>query len=325
MVEKSVENKIEVVAKLFGIEEIKDIQLLDSSQNKVYKVFNGDKYFVIKEFSKDAIKNYYHLNKRKAQMNISYVLSKKGIETAKPLKCKDKYFKLYKGRYYVVYDYLEKKSLRAEDLTIEHIRVLAKTQSMIHKLDFDVGLSCSYSIVDIDYDKYLKKSKRIDDELYQVLLMNIDKLKEITDKCNRSIKNMKQNLCIGHNDYKLLNILWDKLELTLIDFDATGYSNPTCSLCESAFTFSRINKKINYDFYKEYIKTYLDDYGVIEEDFKEALMGSFNGKLQWLRYMMSKNHLKKDNYINGTIGMIKELVLYYDNIDTFNEIYLEVK
>ena len=135
---------------------------------------------------------------------------------------------------------------------------------------------------------------------------------------------MCSNLCISHNDYKLLNILWENEKIVLIDFDATGLSNPTCSLCESAFTFSNYGNYIRYDYYEEYLKIYINEYGLIKDDFYKALFVSFNGKLQWLKYMFSKNHLKKGNYINDCIDMIDELVLYYNNINKFYNIFEKV-
>jgi len=119
--------------------------------------------------------------------------------------------------------------------------------------------------------------------------------------------------------------MWDEDELILLDFDATGRSNPTCCLCESAFTFSRMNNQIRYDFYETYLQEYLKDYGKVEDDFNTCLYVCLNGKLQWLSYMLSKNGKKEDNYISETIAMVGELMLYANNIKNFNDIYQKVK
>lgn len=68
------------------------------------------------------------------------------------------------------------------------------------------------------------------------------------------------------------------------------------------------------------IKSIYKNYGTVKENYLDALYASFNGKLQCLSYMFSKNHLKKNNYIDETISMINELVTYYNNVDRFNEI-----
>ena len=170
--------------------------------------------------------------------------------------------------------------------------------------------------------KALKIAKKKDEKLFELLNNNKGKLLKLIENCNKYINNVSDNLCISHNDYKLLNIMWDNDEIMLLDFDATGLANPTCCLCESAFTFSKKDSTINYDLYYEYLKNYFLYYGKIKEDFKECLYVCLNGKLQWLQYMLSKNNKKKDNYILDTIDMINELVLYYNNIEKFYNIYL---
>ena len=126
---------------------------------------------------------------------------------------------------------------------------------------------------------------------------------------------MKSKLCISHNDYKPKNILWSQDEPILIDFDAMGLVNHACALSESAFTFSNLNTYINYDFYKLYLKEYINVYGSFNEDYKKALYVSMNGKLRWYVYLLSKNDKE------GIISMTKELVLFYNNIDKFYSIY----
>lgn len=315
---------VSYIVKKFDLGRILEITLLNGSQNKVYKVVTDKGNYVIKEYSYDAINSYYMLKKRKEQIRISSILNSNGINTLLPLCFNNKYFIYFKKRYYLIYNFSNNKTLSDIKLEKEHIRVLAKTQSKIHKLNIQSLLRKSYRKIDIDFEKGIRVAKNKDKQLYELLVKNKDKLIEIVNNCNDNLSKMCNNLCVSHNDYKRLNVMWNNGDVILLDFDATGLSNPSCCLCESAFTFSKDGESINYDFYREYLKSYLEDYGEIKENFKDCLYFCLNGKLQWLKYMMSKNHKNKDNYIFGTICMIKEFLLYYDNIDKFNEIYLEL-
>lgn len=320
-------NRLKLIEELltkYNFGKIINAEILKSSQNKVYKITTEKGIFVVKEYTKDAIVNYYYLKKRKEQIRISEILKQNGIQIIIPLSHKEKKFICYKNRYYLVYNYFDFELKESNRLTINNIKQLALTQSKIHKLNLKSSLSCSYKYINIDIEKQLKKSFLINKELYIKIKKNKEKLNNIMKNTNKYLKKMRKNLCISHNDYKLLNILWNKEIPTLIDFDATGLSNPTSCMCESAFTFSNYKHYINYEYYEEYLNSYLKEYGPISENFIEALYVSFNGKLQWLKYMFSKNHLKKNNYIDETISMIEELLLYYDNIDKFNQIYLKV-
>lgn len=316
-----------IIEKLFikyNLGDIKSIELFDSCQNKVYDVITSKSRYVVKEFSNDSIGNYYQLSKRKNQIAISELLNKKGIKCSLPINLNDNKFLLFDKKYYLIYDYLDYKPLKNSEVTLEHIDVLASTQARIHKVKTNISLTNHYRVIKIDFDKQLKLLKRVDKDVYQVLADNVNTMIDIVKNCNAAIRVLKHNLCIGHNDYKLLNILWKDMDMVLVDFDALGYSNPTVSLCESAFTFARMGKRINYEYYEEYLRSYIKEYGNIKENYKAAIIASFNGKLQWLNYMFSKNGKSKDNYRDSTKHMIEELILYYKNIDKFNRIYEKV-
>ena len=303
---------------------IVNIDTFKSSQNSVYKVVTDKNMYVIKEYSMDAISSYYYLKKRKEQIKISEIFKKNSIDTIIPNSYNNQKFVYLNKHYYLIYDYYEQKNKRFEDLDDNDIKKLAYIQAKIHKLNIKSKLPCTYKKIKINLFRHKERIKFISPELYQILNDNTDKLNKIIDICNSNIKKAKENLCISHNDYKLLNILWKDNDLILLDFDAVGLSNPTCCMCESAFNFS-YNGKINYNFYKIYIKAYIEEYGLIKDDFYQSLFVCLNGKLQWLIYMFSKNHLKNNNYIDETIMMIKELVLYYNNIEKFYYIYQQIK
>jgi len=322
MINKDFFSTFNKLFKKLDLGDIKFLEILKSSQNKVYKITTSDNIYVLKQYSKAAIKNNYQLKKKVKQISVSYILNKNRIKTILPLTFKNKPIFTFKKNYYSIYEYFPHSPLKEDYLTKEHIRALAQTQSQIHKLNITSDLPCRYRKINIDLNNKLKVVSQISDSLYNNIEKNIDIMNSIICQSNNKISNIKKNLCISHNDYKLLNILWYNKKIILLDFDAVGFSNPTCCLCESAFTFSKHKKQIRYDFYEEYIKSYLKDYGPIKEDFKDALYASFNGKLQWLEHMLFEDNIK--NYISEIIEMIDELTLYYKNIDKFHEIYLQV-
>lgn len=316
-------NKLSKIALKYNLGKVLEYELLNGSQNFVYKVVTDKDTYVIKEYTKDAIGNYYYLNKRKEQIRISKILKDKGIDTVIPLSYNNKYFLLFQNKYYLIYNFNKEQNKKMEEITLDNIRTLAKTQAKIHKLNIKSKLPCSYKHIEIDIDKQLKIAKKVNLKLYNKINDNKDIIVDMVSKCNKYTKCVKNNLCISHNDYKLLNILWKDNEVILIDFDATGLANPTSCLCESAFTFSKDKNKINYENYKTYLESYMTECKT--ELFLESLYAAVNGKLQWLCYMFSKNHLKHNNYIEGTISMIDELVLYHSNILKFNKIYEDIK
>ena len=124
-------------------------------------------------------------------------------------------------------------------------------------------------------------------------------------------------------DYKLKNILWNNKEMYLIDFDACASANPYVALAEAAYSLSRQKGVINWDFYEEFLKKYLDIYQC-GTDFRKALKVAMNGKLQWLEYMISKLLNDDLTMVKDVIAMINEVILYFDNVDKFYDIYINL-
>lgn len=320
-------SKKEAIKKIFDVlnlGELNEITPIESSQNIVYKIDTTNKSYILKEYSKDAIKNEYDLRKRKRQISVSEKFSENGVPTILPLKFNSKYFICYKKTYYLIYDYFDYEILEPKNLDNKKIKKLANTLAIMHKLNIKSELPCQYKQIKIDFNKYLKKYKRIDNELYKTLYDNYFILEGLTTNCNNNIRYIKNNMCVSHNDYKLKNILWKKDFMYLIDFDACSMVNPSVSLAECAFSLSRKNNKVDKDMYKEFLKVYLKKYGALPNTYKDALIVAVNGKLQWLEYLMSKCSKNNPKAIEDTINMIKELVLYANNIDELNGIYLSV-
>ena len=312
------ENYITEIFKKIKLEEIKNIEKLDSSQNNVYKITTKNNSYILKKYSNFAIKNKKELNKRKLQIEISKELNELGIKTILPIKFNNDYFIYYKNNYYLIYEFYNYKVIKSKELTLKHIKILANTQAKIHKLNLKKAIPCHYKKININLDKTKKQYKK-DLSIQKILYDNLIDLKGLIKNCNKNLKKVNNNLCISHNDYKLKNILWDDDNIYLIDFDACGLSNPTVSLVESAFSLSKINNEINLDFYKEYLKEYKKIYGTIKDNYEEAITVAMNGKLQWLEYLLN---IKKDT--NKIYSMLEELILFIKYKEKFLEIYLSL-
>jgi Ser/Thr protein kinase RdoA (MazF antagonist) len=238
-----IQKKLISICEIFKLGEIEAYQQEDSSQNRVFKIVTTKGTYIVKEFSKDAIGNYYYLRKRKEQIAISEQLKKHKINCIIPKRINDKQFFLLDKQYYLVYDCSKDKYLTQDNITEEHIIELAKTQAKIHKLNIETKLPCTYKHMVIDFELFAMTIK--DPNIKDLIVSNKEKLTDYIKKGNNALPSVKKNLCYSHNDYKHQNILWNNTKMTLIDFDASGLSNPTAALIESAFTYSKQNNEIN--------------------------------------------------------------------------------
>ena len=324
MLSKKQEKIIKIIVDTLNLGSVLSITYVKSSQNLVYLVETDKKSYYIKQYSKDAIRNNKDLVNRKRQVAVAESLKENGVPAVLPLTFDNKYFIKYNKDYFLVFDYLNKQPITEQDLNIKRIKKLANTLAIIHKLDIKCSLNCQYKKVNIDFNKYLKKYNKLDKDLYDIVKDNQLLLEELISSCNNNISKVKDHLCVSHNDYKLLNILWEKDYMYLIDFDATAMSNPTVSFAEAAFALSRQNNELNKEFYKEFVSSYVKKYGVLDIAFEDALSVSMNGKLQWLEYLMSNCSKRNRDSIDGVISMVKELRLFIDSKEEMIGLYNSV-
>lgn len=318
-------NNINMLFDFLNLGKIESISVNDSSQNVVYKVRTNSKIYDVKEFSHDAISSLEDLNKRQEQLRISEILNESNINCSIPIKFNDKEFVSFDGHYYLIYEHLNMKYLGKEKLNNEHLRVLAKTLAKIHLLDISSNLKCSYQNIEIDFNKYLDIYKIKNRKVYEMILNNLESLNKLINNVNSALENTTEKLVISHNDYKPLNVLWNGMKLILLDFDACGLSYPSACMCESAFTFSYMDGKIDHDRYKVFVEAYLKQFGKKDINYLNSIYISFNGKLQWLAYMLSNSEEENNPYDDGIISMINELITYYNDVCVLFEIINESK
>ena len=302
--------------------KIKEIKRVESSQNKVFEVITDNGNYIVKRYSKDAINEKKDLDRRIKQIEISERFSKNGINVILPLKFGNNYFVKYIEDYYLIYEYFDYKILEDEELNLNNIKILAENLAKMHKLNINEDVEWQYKKINIDYEMCLNSFEKINDKLYECLKNNIEQLILLTKDCN-DFDDLLDNFCISHNDYKLKNILWDDEDMYLIDFDACASTNPYVALAEAAYSLSRQKGVINWDFYEIFLKSYLRIY-CCDTDFKKALKVAMNGKLQWLEYMISKLLNDDLTMVKDVIAMINEVIFYFDNIDKFYDIYINL-
>ena len=92
--------------------------------------------------------------------------------TILPIEFDNENFIHHDNKYYLIYNYLEYKTLNSEDLNEYYITTLAQTLASLHKLNLHYDLPIQDKTINIDYDTYLTKFSKEDKykELYKRLI-----------------------------------------------------------------------------------------------------------------------------------------------------------
>lgn len=277
------------IVTIFKLGKLLKWRQIPSNQNVVFAIKTTQGRFIVKEFSEDAISDTRTLNLRREQIKVSREWNKNGIKCIVP---RTDFLELA-GRFYVVYDYFEGKTKK--HFSKKELAMLAQTQAKIHQLKTPTSLGCEYD--EIDFAGKLKV------------------LNDLVRLNNNGLKAAKRELVASHNDYKPRNILWRNGEIYLADFDAVSLVNPTCAVYESALTFSLVRGHVRRERFDYYLEEYAK-YAPLSQDERLLAMAA-NGKLRWLRYLLSKDWKHNTRVRKDIKCLTKELESYYKTVVKF--------
>lgn len=191
------------------------------------------------------------------------------------------------GQYFYLFDFYEGKSLKGEEIAIEHCRKIGEFLAKIHSIE-KKSQPYNRSEINVDWDMLIEKLSPNNTELHNLLSANRDILYESQQKGNLAIKKMSPVLTICHNDMDSKNVLWNGADYRIIDLECLCYSSPFVELYEMALCWSGYeNCNINFELFKTLIKSYADNGGELPDDWETIYYSSY-GRLEWLEYNVKR-------------------------------------
>jgi len=273
-----------IIEKYLGIKNAKITKIATGTQNEVYNV--DDKY-LIKVFNKDAISNEHQREIRENKEIVAQIANQHGINAILPYKFNRRYVQK-KGIYFVIYPYVKYKAINRNNISNEHIESLAKVVTKLHDISIDVYLpNTARPKFNIDLDEYIKLHQDNED-MKTLLLDNKILLGNLENRINMASDNLKGKQVISHNDLKLENVLWDGLDVYLVDWDAAGYINHMCAANEYAYFWSVNKGKLNKEYYRTFMKIYLEKHEFVENIY-DIIYATLYGKFAWFQYSLDRS------------------------------------
>lgn len=194
---------------------------------------------------------------------------------------------------YLVFDWIEGKSLKLDEIDIAHCMKMGSLLADIHNTDFS-ELSISHNRAKheqlIDWNFYLQKGLESNAVWANLLIENIDKLCHWSAEANRSEKLLASDFVISHRDLDPKNVMWNQDNPVVIDWEAAGYINPTQELIETAIYWAEdLEGNIIKERFLAFIGGYQAKCRVNQANWRTALLSSFLGKLGWLEYSLKRS------------------------------------
>ena len=234
------------------------------------------------------------------------------------------------GQFYLVFDWIDGKSLKQNEIEIEQCEKIGAILANIHKADFsELGLVDDYSSEEklTDWNFYLQKGDKGKAIWAGLLRENIDNLYDWNNKLIASAKLLATNTVISHGDLDPKNIMWNNDNPFIIDWEAAGFINPMHDLLETAIYWSKDEaENIDKAKFMAFINAYKNKYDTLKADWKAVLKKGFSGKLGWLEYSLKRSlciectdEAEQQMGTEHVIGTINALRQYSNTITVIEE------
>lgn len=197
------------------------------------------------------------------------------------------------GQYYMVFDWVDGKSLKPDEIKPEHCKVMGTYLAKIHSTDYSGFGMADRPWVDTpetDWNYYLKKGLESDSAWSFSLNENIDNLCLWNKQSLEALKILHSDRVISHRDLDSKNVLWSRGKPVIIDWESVGYVNPLQELIEVLIYWSEDSEGNPVkDKFVSVLNGYKECSIIQKIDRKLILQSGYLSKLDWLEYNLKRS------------------------------------
>lgn len=288
--------------------------------HRMFKVFTDKGRYIVKLLNPNIMKRPTAMNNFNTADKFEEILKENNIAAVYSLKINDKKMQEIDGQYFYVYEWFDGKSLKDEEITIEHCKKIGELLAKIHNINLKKD-EIKAKTRNIDFKYYIDLAKEKDSVIYNMIYDKLDILNESMYKGNESINNLPEFSAICHNDMDSKNVMWLNGDYKLIDLECLGYSNPYLELYELALCWSGYEKcNIDFNKFSAFFKSYIENTTLDMNVDWESIYYANNGRLDWLQFNIKRSlMIECDTKEEQQIGIneVKETiehVVYYDKV-----------
>lgn len=195
------------------------------------------------------------------------------------------------NQFYLVFDWVDGRSLKLNEINIVNCKKMGAILADIHMTDFselNIMNDWSDNAQLTDWNYYLQKGQENNAEWVNLLFENIDKLYDWNAQANKSRKLLASDMVISHGDLDSKNVMWNKDNPMIIDWESAGYINPMKDLIDTAIYWSENETgNIDKERFLAFIGEYKKKYGTLQANWRTVLENGF--ALGWLEYSLKRS------------------------------------
>lgn len=246
--------------------------------NKVYKFITTTGSYIIKILYSNKIEEI------ETSEEITSIAINNDVNAIGAIKCNDKYINTVENIYFLVYPYFDGKILLTRELSLDHVRKLARELSKLHSINCNVEKS-RVIYPKINYLKYYELTKNSNEECYKLFNWNIDNLTKLYDKVYNSYLNLSNQISYIHRDFNRKNILWQDIDnFKIIDFETATIGNPSIDFFNSAWF---LTNDIQKDKFKVFTEEYFKNMKLLD-NYQIGVYAALIEECNWLEFSLKR-------------------------------------
>ncbi len=197
----------------------------------------------------------------------------------------------FDGSFYVIFDWLDGKSIFVPDISEYHCEQVGRILGKIHAADIKVDSieKSRNSRDEYDWNMLLEKAQQCNPEYCLVLQESLADVIRWDKHVVSSLHEVSQNQVISHRDLDPKNVMWKNNEPYIIDWEAAGYVNPFQELIEVLnYWIPDETGQYNKVKFDAMIQAYTENINISNVNWEAVLNCSFDGMLGWLEYSIKR-------------------------------------
>ncbi len=285
---------IEKFCDKYGFGKVTNITKISGGlMHKMFKVKTDKGIYCVKVLNPEVMSRKEAYGNFVVSESVSNLAKKNGIPVSSALDIDGNYLTKLDDMYYMVFDYVEGKALKDDEITALHCKKIGNVLAHIHSLDYkEIGLEPN--IVEYtrlyDWESYRNNSNFNKMPYKNVFLKNYKKYNSMLKRANERFNASNNNQTICHSDMDPKNVMWNNDNPIIIDWECAGIANPERelledALCWSGFLSNNFSEEKFIAMFKEYSK-----YRNIEDiAWYDVICGNLVGRFGWLKYNLERS------------------------------------
>ena len=199
------------------------------------------------------------------------------------------------GSDYLLFDWIDGKTLSADQIRPAHARQIGVQLGRLHGLTI---VTTGYSKPDtsstsINWDGQLEEGKRQQAKWLQLFMEEQEQLQRIERLAQEAQRQLPVDWIVSHRDLDPKNVLWTPTGPVLIDWESAGLIHRAIDVFETACYWSK-NEDDTFD--RNRFNAFLDGYATNQRlpdvDWTHVIDSSVQGKLDWLDFNLNRSLTK---------------------------------